>query len=340
MSNSTKVKKTYNILLRILILVATYGFIYIKVFHEKNLDQWLPVFRDLIYKKEVHLIIGLVVLMMFVNWGIESVKWRRLISKIESISFLRSCQGVLTGVSISFFTPNRIGEFFGRAYVLEKASHIEGILVTILGSLSQLLITILAGTISLILFNPMSFYDIPILTGYLYYSLVALIIVLDLILLFLFFHVSFLSALRERLFRTRMRKLRKFFGVFSLFRRRDLGIVLLLSTIRYVVFSLQYYILLRVFSVPVSFYDGLLIISLIFFILTVFPTIALTELGVRDATAVYFFGLYFSRLGIMDDSIQVGVLCASTFLWFLNIVIPAVVGTVFVYRLRFFRKNI
>jgi hypothetical protein len=278
--------------------------------------------------------------MMLVNWGIESFKWQRLISKIEKIPFIRSYEAVLTGASISFFTPNRIGDFFGRVYILEKASHIEGILITILGSMSQLLVTILCGTIALIFFNPVRFYDIPLFTGYLYYSLIVLIIVMDLLLLFLYFNVSFLSILRERLFRSRLKKLRRFFGVFARFRKKDLGIIIILSFLRYIVFSLQFYILLRIFSVPIPFFDGIILISLIFFVLTVFPTIALTELGVRGAAAIFFFGLYFSKIGITDDSITMGVLSATTFLWFLNIVIPALGGTFFVYRLKFFRKNL
>ena len=340
MSTTTKVKKTYNILLRILILVATYGFLYTKVFHEKDWKQWLPVFQDLMDRKELHFLLGLVVFMMLVNWGLEAFKWKKLIGKIEKISFFRSYQAVLTGASISFFTPNRIGEYFGRVYVLEEAGHVEGILITILGSMSQLLITILTGTLALVLFDPARFYEIPLFTGYLYYSLIILIVILDFLLLFLYFNVSFLSVLREKIFRSRLKKLRKFFGVFSRFSRKDLGIVMTLSFSRYIVFSLQYYFLLKVFSVPIPFFDGIIIISLIFFVLTVFPTVALTELGVRDAAAVYFFGLYFSKTGIMDDSISVGVLSASTFLWFLNIAIPALTGTIFVYRLKFFRKNI
>ncbi len=340
MSKTTKVKKTYNILLRILILLATYGFLYSKVFHEKDWRQWLRIFGDLFGKKELHLMLILVILMMMVNWGLESVKWRKLIRKIEKISFFRSCQAVLTGASISFFTPNRIGEYFARVYVLEKASHIEGILVTIIGSMSQLIVTILTGTIALLIFDPAKFYNVPPITGYLYSSLVVMLVVIDLLLLFFYFNVSLLASLKEKIFWVKLRKLRKFFIVFSLFHKKDLGIIMGLSFSRYIVFSLQYYILLRIFSVPISFVDGTIITSLIFFVLTAIPTVALTELGVRDAAAVYLFGLYFSKLGIMDDSIAAGVLSASTFLWFLNIVVPALTGTIFVYRLKFFRKPV
>jgi uncharacterized membrane protein YbhN (UPF0104 family) len=95
-----------------------------------------------------------VVLLMVVNWMLEALKWQKLISKIEKVSLLQSVVAVLTGVTISSFTPNRVGEYFGRAFILKKASHIEGILITILGSMSQLLITILTGSLAFLLFLP------------------------------------------------------------------------------------------------------------------------------------------------------------------------------------------
>jgi hypothetical protein len=340
MKIGTKVRKTYNILLRIFILVATYGFIYSRVIHHKDWKQWIPVLRDLLEKKELHVLLIVVVLLMLVNWGLESLKWKKLIAHIEKVSFFRSFQAVLSGISISFFTPNRIGELFGRAYVLEKASHIEGILITILGSLSQLLITILTGTAAVILVNPARFYNLPLFPGYLYWSLIALVVLFDLLLLYLYFNASYLATLREKLFRSRFRKIRKFFGVFAQFKRKDLGVIMLLSLSRYCVFTFQYYLLLRIFAVPVPFMDAVVIISLIFFVLTIIPTVALTELGFRAASAVYFFGIYFSQKGIGEEVYSYGVLSAATFLWILNLVIPALMGTVFVYRLKFFRKNI
>jgi uncharacterized membrane protein YbhN (UPF0104 family) len=339
MIKATKVRKTWNILLRILILAATYGFIYTRVFHHKDWKQWIPVFREIFGQKELHILVFLVVVMMLVNWGIEALKWKTLIAKIEKVSLFRSFQAVLSGISVSFFTPNRVGELFARAYVLEKASHIEGILITILGSISQLLITILTGTVALVLFNPARFYDIPLFTGYLYYSLIVLIVILDLILIYLYFNASYLAVLREKLFRIRLKKFRRFFQVFARFHRKDLGVVILLSLARYIVFSTQYWLMLRIFSVPVPFSAGIVIISLVFFIQTLIPTIALTELGFRGAAAIYFFGLYFTNAGDFSDEYSAGVLAASTFLWLLNLVVPAITGTFFLYRLKFFRKN-
>jgi len=100
----TKLKKTYNILLRIFILAATYGFLYKKIFHDKDWQQQYNLFTGLLEKPGIKTLLFIVVLLMLVNWGLESQKWRFMIGKIERVSFFRSLLAVFTGASISFFT--------------------------------------------------------------------------------------------------------------------------------------------------------------------------------------------------------------------------------------------
>ena len=335
-----KLKKTYNILLRILILLATYGFLYKKIFHGKDWQQQYNLFTALLDRPGVKMMLAFVILLMFMNWGIESWKWRFMISKIEKISFFRSLQAIFTGASISFFTPNRTGEYFGRAFILDKASHVEGILITILGSMSQLFVTILLGSASLLVFVHYYMGNSSFFSGYVYYGFAVLIVVLNAMLFFLFLHVQFLSVLREKLLRSRLKRFRKFFAVFSGFRNRDMLYVIFLCFLRYIVFTGQFLLLLKLFSVPVPLPEAVLIISLIFFVLSVVPTITLTELGVRDTAAVYFFGIYFQHAGTMTDSIMIGILSAASLLWVVNLAIPAIIGTIFVFRLKFFRKTL
>jgi hypothetical protein len=168
---------------------------------------------------------------------------------------------------------------------------------------------------------------------------VVLIIFLDLLLLFLVVNVRFLAILRDKLLRSKLKKFRKHLAVFSDFRPRNMAYVIGMSFLRYIVFTIQFLVLLKFFSVPVPLFDGVIIISLIFFVLSIVPTITLTELGIRDSAAVYFFGIYFSHSGGMSDSILIGILSAATLLWIINLAIPAVIGTFFVFRLKFFRKN-
>jgi hypothetical protein len=276
---------------------------------------------------------------MLVNWSIESGKWRFMIKKIERVTFLHSLQAVFAGLSISFFTPNRTGEYVGRAFILDKASHVEGILITILGSMSQLFITILAGTLALLVFLPEYMINSRIFPDTLFFGVAVLIILLDLLLFFLLVNVQFLTVLRDKLLRSKFKKFRKHFTVFAEFRPKEMIVVMGLSFMRYVVFTGQFLLLLKIFSVPVQLYDGILISSLIFLALSIVPTITITELGVRNSVAVYFFGFYFDHSATMTVQVLDGIILAGSLLWIINLVIPAILGTLFISRLKFFRKN-
>src|SRR4051812_18758305 len=55
-----------------------------------------------------------VLLLMAVNWGIEAVKWKVCIHRIQKIPLLTAFKAVLSGVSFAVNTPNRVGEYLGR----------------------------------------------------------------------------------------------------------------------------------------------------------------------------------------------------------------------------------
>jgi hypothetical protein len=93
------------------------------------------------------------------------------------------------------------------------------------------------------------------------------------------------------------------------------------------------------FSVDIPLHQGLLIISIVFFIMTSIPTVTLAELGIRGSVSLYFFGLYFEHFGELTDRINIGILSSSSSLWLVNLAFPAILGTFFVYRLKFFRKQ-
>ena len=338
MINQSKLKKILNLLIQVLIFGVTYFFIYQQVFEKTDMPGLVKSFEDDLTKPGFTSRFLVIILLMLFNWGTEALKWKILISKVEKVGYLRSFQAVLTGVSISSFTPNRVGEYFGRVFILRHASHIEGILITILGSMGQLLITVLAGTMALLIFIPQYIPEAAYANGYVFYGLVAMVITLDLLLVGLFFNVSFLSTLKEKILQNGLKKLRKYFRVFAFYHNRELGMVILLSLMRYIIFSTQFWLLLRLFEVPIPFFDAQVLISLIFFIMAVIPTIALTELGIRGSVALYFFGMYLSHYYPVADCFNPGIFSASISLWMINLGIPALIGTIFVFRLQFFRK--
>ncbi len=327
-------------MIQLAIFLATYAFIYKQVFHTSNLPELIKTTGDDLAKPGIQDRLLIIILMMVINWCLEAYKWKYLIGKIEKVSFFKAFQAVLTGVSISSFTPNRVGEFFGRVFILREASHIEGILITMVGSVSQLLITVFAGSASLVILIPHLLPDAAYSHGYLYYGIISIVTVLDLLLLALFFNLSFLSALKERILKNRWKKLRRFFRVFAFFRNRELATVMALSLTRYIVFSTQFYLLLELFDVSIPYPTAMMLISLVYFMMAIIPTIALTELGIRGSVALYFFGMYFGHLHTTLANLSLGVFAASTILWMINLGFPALVGTIFVFRLQFFRKPV
>jgi len=338
MINTTKIGKIYNTLLQVAILLITYWFIYDQVFYRKNLPGIVRALRDDFTHPDFTWLMVLIFLLMFVNWGVEAVKWRYLMAKIERIGFWKSYQAVLTGVTVSSFTPNRIGEYFGRVFILKTGSRIEGILVTILGSMSQLLITIFMGSAALLAFIPLFLTHYWKYNGYLYYAIVAVVVGFNILILGFYLNVSFLSTLKDKLLRNGLKKMRKFFRIFAFYHNRELIRVLIYSFIRYLVFSFQFYLLLRLFGIRISYPDAMMLISLIYFVMAVIPTIALTELGIRGSVTLYFFGIYFTGMGGITDQNSFGILAASTLLWVINLGLPALLGSLFVFRLKFFRK--
>ncbi|MCB0805581.1 MAG: flippase-like domain-containing protein [Bacteroidales bacterium] len=331
--------KTYNLILRLAIIFATYYFIYKQIFENRKLEYVASAFSDLVHKPHVILLIIWTVALMLVNWGIESLKWQFLISKVERISFLKSFEAVLSGISVSIFTPNRVGEWFGRVFIMRKANPWKGVFITMIGSFSQLLITIIVGSISLLFYFPIYFRSASFYSEYLLYGLILLVVVIITALILIFLNVTSIPSFVGRLLKKRFGNFNEYLSVMSNYTPMELLTVLLLSFLRYCVFSLQFYILLMTFSVEIPLLHGLMIVSMVFFIMTAIPTVTLAELGVRGSVSLYFIGLYFERFGEISDKINIGIVSSTSTLWLINLAIPALLGTLFVYRLTFFRKK-
>ncbi|NQT77788.1 MAG: flippase-like domain-containing protein [Bacteroidetes bacterium] len=342
----TKVRKTYNYLIRILIIAATYGFIYKQIFRQRDLSATYNTFQDLFSSNWFIWMIIVVFLLMLLNWGIEALKWCFLIRKIERVSWIRSFEAVLSGVAISSFTPNRVGDYFGRVFILERGNRIEGILITFLGSMSQLLITFVLGTSSIFLLfigyhaELLLYFSIPAyLYAYFLWGGGILILGLNILVILLFLNISVFSFLTARLKGKLLEKLTRYIDILSSYTIRELISIIFLSLFRFVVFSFQMYLLLKIFSVDLPFFHAMIIIAVTFFVMTIIPTITITELGIRGSVALFLIGMYFGGPDIAPQSINLGIIAASTSLWIINLAIPALIGAIFVLNLKFFRKS-
>jgi hypothetical protein len=322
-------KKTIGFLLKIGIVAFALFFLYEQLTAKSSIEQFNNT--DVLQQIKGHYsILIVIVLMMFLNWFLEALKWQFLIKKIEEISFSRSVRAVFSGITVSAFTPNRVGEYGGRVFCLEKADRIQAVFITIIGSMAQLITTIFFGSIGILLLPSLmpEFTQILSLMEYSYPILVFVFLLLNSLLIFIYLNTSVLSLLLSRI--KFLNKYEKYNSVFSFYSAEELAKVLLFSVARYVVFTTQYFILLHVFGVVINYTDALVLIMTMLFVISVIPTIAITEIGVRGSIALFLFGLISSN--------TVGILSATFVMWIINLLLPALIGTAFIFTLKFFRK--
>ncbi len=332
---NAKIKKRLNLILRTLIVVATYGFLFYELFVNKRFDELnLKILES---RYSIYLLM-IVLLLMPLNWSLEGVKWQFLIRKIEKIKVTTALKAVLTGSAISFFTPNRIGDFFGRVFILKKGDRLEGIFATIIGNIGQLFITLIMGSLALL------FYLNPLNEAYFKLSsfsllLLALLVILgDFLLLILFLNIGIFHTFFSRFQFLNQWKLIRHLQILQNFETHELWKVLGLSLLRFLIYSFQFYLIFYSFGVCLPFPSGMLIVFILFFTLTAVPTVAIAELGIRGLISLFVLKTFVAP-GLLLSWTTSNVVAASSTLWLINLAVPAILGTFFVYELKFFRKN-
>jgi hypothetical protein len=250
------------------------------------------------------------------------------VQHLEPISMWRSIKAVLSGVTIAIFTPNRVGEYGGRVFHLNQADRIDAVLLTIVGSYAQLVVTITTGIVAGIFFIP-TYVGLGPITPMQYNLIGLLLFGVCVFLVILFLNTRLLTVILNWL--PIPKKLDHYAQVFQYHSFSTLWKVFLASLGRYVIFTFQFYLLLRIFNIDVAYGSAIMMISLTYFVMTAIPTIAITELGVRGSVAVYFIGLLSTRVS--------NIFMASSMLWLINLALPALVGIIFIFQLRFFRKS-
>ncbi len=276
--------------------------------------------------------VSVVILLMVFNWGIEALKWKILVKHIEDISFVTAFKGVLAGVSLAINTPNRIGEYFGRIIYLSEGNRLRAISLTLVGSTSQLIITVIFGTIGLF-FLRQNLVDTT--NGAIGLSMLWINIIIygatgiAVILLLIYFRLSFITRVIEKI--PFVAKYAYFIQKLEEFEWPELLKVLCLSLLRYGVFIIQYVLLLQVFEVDISLWNSCQLTFVMFLILAVVPTIALAELGLRGQVGLLLFGLFSNN--------SLGIVLTASGIWIINLVVPALAGSLFILGKKFFRNK-
>ncbi len=269
-------------------------------------------------------ILFIVFILMFINWGFEALKWKYLMKEIQEFSFIESFKIIFAGITIGIFTPNRIGEIGGRISFIKKYNRTAGLLVTSVGSYAQFTATILYGVLGYLSLRIFYSNELNILNSYNDFFTILLLIII-IFLLWSYFNIRKIKGFlyKIKFFKKRSDQL----DYLANTENKTLTKVILLSCLRYFIFISQFYFLLIVFDIKLSTINAFIAISLIYLFATLIPTTTIAELGIKGSLAIYFIGLFSENI--------VGIIASTMLLWIINLAIPSVFGSIF-----FFKKNI
>ena len=267
----------------------------------------------------------LVIGMVFINWGIEARKWQVLVSAIQPMSFFTAFKSVLCGVTLSVNIPNRMGEYAGRVLFIEEGKRLMAVSLSIAGGIAQLIMTVVAGCFgivfllfakeTIILDMGLSFFWLKV---FLYGSIFVAIVML-----LFFFRLGWLVRLIEKLPYTV--RFSKYIRVLETFDAKVLLRLLSLSLFRYLVFILQYIFMLQLMQVEQNYWQSFWLVTVLFWLLAIIPSFAIAELGIRGTIAKTLFA-YSKNL--------VGILAVTFSIWFINLFIPALVGSLLILGIK------
>ncbi|MGI4749205.1 MAG: hypothetical protein ACRYFB_01105 [Janthinobacterium lividum] len=317
-------RKTLSYLSKIGIVVLTIWFVYRHINHNENLAQFVNRIHN-IGQLKVYTAITLVTVLMLINWLLEAIKWKYLTQLLEKMSLWKAIEGVFCGLTMAVITPNRIGEYGGRILYLPPRKRIHGIFAMAVGSFGQNTVTNVVGTLSLLYF----IYTYQHLDHWLSVGITLLGAVFITVFLLFYFRIRWLVFLLDKI--KFLKKYHRFFGIMAKYSLSQLTYIMLLSVARFVVFSSQYYILIHILLPDLKVVPVMLMVFNLFFIQSAIPSLDLLDVGVRNFIATYLFGFITTQ--------SVAIMACVSCIWLINLIIPAILGSIFVLKLNFFGNN-
>jgi hypothetical protein len=288
--------KSIGLILFVVCLVAIYN----KVAHNENLNQYSADIK--IQFEKVTLFEWTVLLMLFLgNYLMEAIKWQNLLASWSPISIFKSYKSVLIGQAFAFFTPARSGDYVGRILLLPPGSKIKGVAQLAWSSYAQLIITISIGSIAL-------FFNLPFFPWIKWFMPLGLVAAL-----FVYFHPG--------QFKGWLNKINKL----QIENKLKLNL-LVLSFFKYVVFVLQYTWAVKMLNIPIAPIDLWIALGVLFLLLSIIPSISLTDLVIRGQIIVVLLEPYYNN--------SLMLICLSTIIWAVNFLLPAIIGAFLLINFR------
>lgn len=303
-----KAKQFLVLLIKLLIVGGAFYFIYSQLAHNDKLD-W-EKFIILFQKNQSVAGISFILLLSVLNRFFEILKWQNLVLYLHKISLPEATKQVLGALTAGLFTPNGVGEYAGKALFFEKSKTKKIVFLNLICNGIQMILSIVFGIFGLLYFNA----NYNIITS----KTVAILFGIC----FLLFGILFFSKKINIKGYSIERMIHKINEIPKSIHQKNI----FLAICRYLVFSHQYYFLFLAFDVDLPYFTLMATIASVYFLASSLPTFQFLDFAVKGSVAVYFFGI----LGVNEWI----VVFISTLMWFLNVVLPVVIGSYYVMNFK------
>ena len=297
MTSSNKIQLLWRIVFVLFVLVV-YSFVAYKLVNFDRYGDLVDCWRHLTLKKSLGLI-GVLLLVPF-NLMVESQRWRTAMRGSARIGLRSAAADVLAGWGAALITPLRLGEIPGRAISAGQGRQWQAITAATMCALVLTMVIVSIGLWPAIIWG-----QLPITDNYYYYAICILVVAIWL----LFRPVC--GFIHKRAKHEWLKKLTEAGAEIS---PKNYLKTLALTLVRYGVFCFQLYLMLRVVGVNLTVDDAIICIPTYYLLVTITPSVALADPGVRGTWAAVVFA------EVTNDT-HLCVL-AAVMLWMLNNFLP------------------
>lgn len=309
---SHKTKQNFFLVAKFLVLALTLIFLY-QTLQQHKYAEFVFLTSALFSSRSSILFIFFLLLLSTLNWGLEIKKWQILVKDISNISFVNAMKQTLMAFTCSVITPAKAGDFITKTLFFSSRYRTRVIWLNTINNGTQLIATLFFGSIGIGLlsnvfpeigkiFPPLNFRWF-MLGG-------ILCVILGLVVWTYFIKIPFQNFIRATLKVSRTLILR----------------VQLLSFLKYLVFSFQFYTLLIYFEIHITYGLAMSLIATLYLLNSVIPTSAALDTITKGGLAVFLFGI---------AEIQPSVVLLVIFvMWVFNYLVPALIGMYFLTQFR------
>lgn len=274
-------------------------------FKLSNFTEW-GILKNHLLNSITNPLLYFTLLLPLLNFGTESIKWQLLLNPSVNISLKQSFGAVIGGITTGILTPARVGEIGARVLLLRESERALGGAMFVVGSLIQTIITIMLGIGALLWINN----GIWIASTLFYLMIIigCIILIWGVYLLVKHLHPKLpVFIIIERYSRN-----------FKSITMRKLLAITGLSLFKYLVYSTQLFIALKLFNPSLSLNLSFPLISIFYLGITFLPGFLLADLGIRGSLSIFLFS------SIIQSSLL--IIVPVFFLWILNSCLPAIIG--------------